>query len=95
MNYSEVDCPGLLVRRSGLDTALCPCVITASHFSILALLVFIISGERGLKRRHLCSPVHQSYKSVQFFMVSNAEFSENGSQRKMRDDLFCDHKFTQ
>lgn len=44
VNYSEVDCPGLLVRRSGLDTVLCPRVITASHFSILAL--FIMIGEK-------------------------------------------------
>lgn len=50
MNYSEVDCLGLLVLRSGQDTLLYLCVINASHFSILALLMFIISGKKGLNR---------------------------------------------
>lgn len=33
MNYSEVDCLGLLVRRSRPDTALYLCVINPSQFS--------------------------------------------------------------
>lgn len=46
MNYSVVDCLGLLVRCSGINTPLYLCVINADHFSILALLMFIISGEK-------------------------------------------------
>lgn len=49
MNYSEADCLGLLVRRSGQDTVLYLCVINASHFSTLALLMFIIRGKRSLQ----------------------------------------------
>lgn len=55
MNYSEVDCLGLVVQHSGLDTVLCPRVITASHFSSLALLMFIISRKKQTTDNRLVS----------------------------------------
>lgn len=55
-----------------------PSCHTSSHFSILSLLMFIISGvcEGGLYRRHLYSYLQQGHKSVQFSVTKGRIISK-------------------